>query len=77
MRKESNEQREHRLQTQREYNEKNRLRIRKLIAENQKSDKYLERIRTSFYICDCGSQVLSGGKNKHLMSLKHNKWLNK
>ena len=75
MRKETLKQREERLKKQREYNQKNREHIRKLISENQKSNNWKERIKTSYTICECGSEIQTVHKLIHIRSNKHQHYL--
>ena len=50
---------------QRDYNETHKFQIRKQVSQNQKSEKFLERIKTNYYICECGCEILKGSKKKH------------
>ena len=77
MRKETLEQRQRRIEKQREYNLKHREHINKLIAQNQKSENWKERIKTSYMVCECGSEIQSVHKLVHYRTLKHKAFIEK
>ena len=75
MRNETTEQRQRRIEKQREYNTKNRERIKELIAQNQKSENWKERIKTSYMVCECGSEIQTVHKLVHYRTLKHKSFI--
>ena len=64
--KETSEQREKRLNYQREYNRINKDRINQMMRENE-----LNFMRDIKYICECGLQTSKHRKSEHIKSQRH------